>query len=83
MSIHSVYIESAEEVKAPPSQLLQLTYFEGGTAVSGEEMEPLIFIAIGEYEEGFDYANFKVSEQFTIRPRDLIDALMALGVDPS
>lgn len=82
MPIHSVYIEAAEEKHAPPSHLLQLTYFEGGTSVSGEEMEPLIFVGIGEYEEGFDFANFKASEQFTVRPRDLIDAFVALGVDP-
>jgi hypothetical protein len=83
MAVHSIYIEKDDESTAPPERVLKLTYFSGGhNIVTREPMEEVIFLAIGDFDEGTFEDSFKSSEdrQFSVRVEDLMRGLIGLGV---
>lgn len=81
MPLQSVYIERSDEEFGPPEQVLKVSFFAGGHGPSGEFMQPVLFFAIGDYDEGTYEDSFKSSEgrQFAVDLKDLFYALGALG----
>lgn len=79
--LNSVYIEKDNEDKAPPERVLKVSFFSGGKSVTGAWMDPVIFLAIGDFNEGTYDDSFKSSadRQFSITLEDLLRSLQALG----
>jgi hypothetical protein len=83
MSLQSVYIERDDEDVAPPATVLKLSYFEGGNVLGTDEwMDPVVYFAIGDYDERTFDDSFTSDEkrQFSVTREDLLRALIALGV---
>ena len=81
--VQSVFLELDDEGYAPASKLLKLAYFPGGYVKgTGEPLEAVVFIQIGDYDEdtyGFDFKSSE-SRSFSVEKEDLLRALIALGV---
>lgn len=80
-TVHEVILERDDENEAPPSTVLKVTYFQGGTTTDGETMESVLYLAIGEYDEGTYESSFKSSaeRQFSVNMEDFLRALTGLG----
>lgn len=82
MALQSVYIEKDDENEAPPSRVLKASFFPGGYTTADEYMQPVIYLAIGDFQESTYEDSFQSSEdrQFSVGLIDLANALGALGV---
>lgn len=82
MTLNSVYMQCDDESEAPPSRVMKVALFSGGhAAFSATYMPPVVYFAIGDFDEGTYEDSFTSSadRQFSVTLDDLIRTLVGLG----
>ncbi len=86
MPLQSVYLERDDNDESPPSKVMKLSYSEGFFMRGQPQTEenwtpPVVWFAIGDYEEGTYEDNFRTDEPrtFSVTKEDLMRALIGLG----